>query len=203
MSETIGTTCVQGGYRPGGGEPRQVPIYQSTTWKFDTSEHMGRLFDLEESGDFYTRLANPTNDAVAAKIAELEGGTGSHAHRRRARRPTSSPCSTSRAAATTWWLQSPSTAARTTCWPYTMRRMGLECTLRRARLPPTRSWKPLFRRPTRRPCSARPSRTRRSPVLRHRALRRRRARARRAADRGQHVPHAGQLPSRSSGARIS
>ena len=75
MSETIGTTCVQGGYRPGGGEPRQVPIYQSTTWKFDTSEHMGRLFDLEESGYFYTRLANPTNDAVAAKIAELEGGT--------------------------------------------------------------------------------------------------------------------------------
>lgn len=75
MSETIGTTCVQGGYRPGGGEPRQVPIYQSTTWKFDTSEHMGRLFDLEEAGYFYTRLANPTNDFVAAKIAELEGGT--------------------------------------------------------------------------------------------------------------------------------
>ena len=75
MSETIGTTCVQGGYRPGDGEPRQIPIYQSTTWKFDTSEHMGRLFDLEESGYFYTRLANPTNDAVAAKIAELEGGT--------------------------------------------------------------------------------------------------------------------------------
>ena len=75
MSETIGTACVQGGYRPGDGEPRQIPIYQSTTWKFDTSEHMGRLFDLEESGYFYTRLANPTNDFVAAKIAELEGGT--------------------------------------------------------------------------------------------------------------------------------
>ena len=75
MSESIGTTCVQGGYRPGDGEPRQIPIYQSTTWKYDTSEHMGRLFDLEESGYFYTRLANPTNDAVAAKIAELEGGT--------------------------------------------------------------------------------------------------------------------------------
>ena len=74
MSERIGTTCVQGGWRPGGGEPRQVPIYQNTTWKYDTSEHMGRLFDLEESGYFYTRLANPTNDAVAAKIAELEGG---------------------------------------------------------------------------------------------------------------------------------
>ena len=74
MSERIGTTCVQGGWRPGDGQPRQVPIYQSTTWKYDTSEHMGRLFDLEESGYFYTRLANPTNDAVAAKIAELEGG---------------------------------------------------------------------------------------------------------------------------------
>ena len=75
MSETIGTTCVQGGWRPGDGDPRQVPIYQNTTWKYGTSEAMGRLFDLEESGYFYTRLANPTNDAVAAKIAELEGGT--------------------------------------------------------------------------------------------------------------------------------
>ncbi len=75
MSEHIGTTCVQGGYRPGNGEPRQVPIYQSTTWKYDTSEHMGKLFDLEESGYFYTRLQNPTNDYVAAKIAEMEGGT--------------------------------------------------------------------------------------------------------------------------------
>ncbi|MEC4185154.1 O-acetylhomoserine aminocarboxypropyltransferase/cysteine synthase family protein [Adlercreutzia sp. R21] len=75
MTERIGTTCVQGGWRPGDGEPRQVPIYQNTTWKYDTSEHMGRLFDLEEAGYFYTRLANPTCDAVAAKIAELEGGT--------------------------------------------------------------------------------------------------------------------------------
>ncbi len=75
MSETINTICVQGGYRPGNGEPRQVPIYQNTTWKFDTSEHMGKLFDLEESGYFYTRLQNPTNDFVAAKLAELEGGT--------------------------------------------------------------------------------------------------------------------------------
>ena len=74
MDERIGTICVQGGWRPGDGEPRQVPIYQNTTWKYDTSEHMGRLFDLEESGYFYTRLANPTNDAVAAKIAALEGG---------------------------------------------------------------------------------------------------------------------------------
>ena len=76
MSEqTIGTTCVQGGYHPGDAEPRQVPIYQSTTWKYDTSEHMGKLFDLEESGYFYSRLQNPTCDLVAAKICEMEGGT--------------------------------------------------------------------------------------------------------------------------------
>ena len=75
MTEHIGTTCVQGGWRPGDAQPRQVPIYQSTTWKYDTSEHMGRLFDLEESGYFYTRLQNPTNDYVAAKICELESGT--------------------------------------------------------------------------------------------------------------------------------
>lgn len=75
MSESISTVCVQGGYTPGNGEPRQIPIIQSTTFKYDTSEHMGKLFDLEESGYFYTRLQNPTNDHVAAKICELEGGT--------------------------------------------------------------------------------------------------------------------------------
>lgn len=69
------TICVQGGYRPGNGEPRQIPIVQSTTFKYDTSADMGKLFDLEASGYFYTRLQNPTNDYVAAKIAELEGGT--------------------------------------------------------------------------------------------------------------------------------
>ena len=75
MSERkIGTTCVQGGYTPGNGEPRQIPIIQSTTFKYNTSEDMGKLFDLEASGYFYTRLQNPTNDYVAAKIAELEGG---------------------------------------------------------------------------------------------------------------------------------
>ncbi|MBR4760189.1 MAG: O-acetylhomoserine aminocarboxypropyltransferase/cysteine synthase [Lachnospiraceae bacterium] len=70
-----GTKCVQAGYRPGNGEPRQIPIVQSTTFKYDTSEDMGKLFDLEASGYFYTRLQNPTNDYVAAKIADLEGGT--------------------------------------------------------------------------------------------------------------------------------
>lgn len=68
------TLCVQGGWSPKNGEPRIVPIYQSTTFKYDSSDHMGRLFDLEASGYFYSRLQNPTNDAVAAKIAALEGG---------------------------------------------------------------------------------------------------------------------------------
>ena len=71
----IETKCVQGGYTPGNGEPRQIPIVQSTTFKYNTSEDMGKLFDLEASGYFYTRLQNPTNDYVANKIAEMEGGT--------------------------------------------------------------------------------------------------------------------------------
>ena len=70
------TLCVQGGWQPKKGEPRVLPIYQSTTFKYETSEQMAKLFDLEESGYFYTRLQNPTNDAVAAKIAALEGGVG-------------------------------------------------------------------------------------------------------------------------------
>ena len=69
------TICVQGGYTPGNGEPRQIPIIQSTTFKYATSEDMGKLFDLEASGYFYPRLQNPPNDAVAAKISQLEGGT--------------------------------------------------------------------------------------------------------------------------------
>ena len=72
----IGTLCVQAGYTPGKGEPRQIPVIQSTTFKYETSDQMGRLFDLEEPGYFYTRLQNPTNDMVAAKIAALEGGVG-------------------------------------------------------------------------------------------------------------------------------
>ena len=71
----IETACIQGGYTPGNGEPRQIPIIQSTTFKYDTGEDMGKLFDLEASGYFYSRLQNPTCDMVAAKIAELEGGT--------------------------------------------------------------------------------------------------------------------------------
>ncbi len=72
--QSLGTLCVQAGYQPGKGEPRQMPIVQSTTFKYETSLQMGRLFDLEEEGYFYTRLQNPTNDRVAARIAALEGG---------------------------------------------------------------------------------------------------------------------------------
>ena len=74
MSYKQNTICVQGGWQPKNGEPRVLPIYQSTTFKYESSEQMGRLFDLSESGYFYTRLQNPTNDAVAKKICELEGG---------------------------------------------------------------------------------------------------------------------------------
>ncbi len=63
----LDTTCVQGGYRPGNGEPRQIPIVQSTTFRYETSEAMGRLFDLEDTGYFYTRLQNPTNDTVSSE----------------------------------------------------------------------------------------------------------------------------------------
>ena len=70
----IETKCLHSGYEPKNGEPRQIPVYQSTTFKYDTSDEMGKLFDLEANGYFYTRLQNPTNDAVAAKIADLEGG---------------------------------------------------------------------------------------------------------------------------------
>ena len=71
---TVDTIALHGGYNPGNGEPRQVPIYQSTTWKYATSEDMGKLFDLEASGYFYTRLQNPTNDFVASKLCAMEGG---------------------------------------------------------------------------------------------------------------------------------
>ena len=70
----IETKCIQSGYHPGNGEARVLPIYQSTTFKYETADEMGKLFDLEESGYFYTRLQNPTSDAVAEKIADMEGG---------------------------------------------------------------------------------------------------------------------------------
>ena len=76
MKKNLETICIHGGWKPSKGEPQQLPIYQSTTFKYDTSEQMARLFDLEDNGYFYTRLANPTNDAVAKKINALEGGVG-------------------------------------------------------------------------------------------------------------------------------
>jgi O-acetylhomoserine (thiol)-lyase len=76
MKKNLETICIHGGWKPQKGEPQQLPIYQSTTFKYDTSEQMARLFDLKDSGYFYTRLSNPTNDAVAKKIAALEGGVG-------------------------------------------------------------------------------------------------------------------------------
>ena len=72
--QQLGTLCVQAGYEPGNGEPRQIPIIQSTTFKYASSDEMGKLFDLEASGYFYTRLQNPTNDHVAARLCALEGG---------------------------------------------------------------------------------------------------------------------------------
>ncbi|MDD5900814.1 MAG: O-acetylhomoserine aminocarboxypropyltransferase/cysteine synthase [Lachnospiraceae bacterium] len=76
MNSNIETKCIHEGWKPSQGEPRQLPIYQSTTFKYDTSDAMGKLFDLEAEGYFYTRLQNPTNDAVAAKICAMEGGVG-------------------------------------------------------------------------------------------------------------------------------
>ena len=74
MKTGLETKCIQEGWKPKQGEPRQLPVYQSTTFQYDSSDAMGRLFDLEDTGYFYTRLQNPTNDAVAAKICALEGG---------------------------------------------------------------------------------------------------------------------------------
>ena len=76
MKQNLETLCIHGGWKAGKGEPQQLPVYQSTTFKYDDSEQMARLFDLKDTGYFYTRLQNPTNDAVAAKIAALEGGVG-------------------------------------------------------------------------------------------------------------------------------
>ncbi|MBQ4228567.1 MAG: aminotransferase class V-fold PLP-dependent enzyme, partial [Bacteroidaceae bacterium] len=76
MKKNLETICIHGGWKPKKGEPQQLPIYQSTTFRYETSDQMARLFDLKDAGYFYTRLANPTNDAVAQKIAALEGGVG-------------------------------------------------------------------------------------------------------------------------------
>ena len=113
MSKHIETSCVQGGYSPKNGEPREVPIYQSTTFKYSSSEQMGKLFDLEAEGYFYTRLQNPTNDTVAAKICEMEGAQQLCLHLQ-ARLQTSTLCSISANAADISLHQQISTAEPTT-----------------------------------------------------------------------------------------
>ena len=111
MDKKIDTLCVQAGYTPKNGEPRQIPIVQSTTFKYDSSPEMAKLFNLEASGYFYTRLQNPTNDYVAAKIAALEGGCS----RQAVRRQTFTPCSISQVAEITSSAVPQFTAARSTC----------------------------------------------------------------------------------------
>ena len=132
--QRIETICVQGGYTPGNGEPRQIPIIQSTTFKYATSEDMGKLFDLEASGYFYTRLQNPTNDHVAAKIAALEGGTAGHADRRPARRRISLRCSILPPAGTTSWLPPAIYGGTFNLISVTMAKMGIDLHICCARL---------------------------------------------------------------------
>ena len=108
-----GTLCVQAGYKAKNGEPIELPIIQSTTFKYDDSDEMAKLFDLEKEGYFYTRLQNPTNDAVAAKIATLEGGVGA-VLTSSGQPPTSTPFSIYARLATTSLPPTRSTAARTT-----------------------------------------------------------------------------------------
>ena len=120
---TVDTLCVQGGWSPKKGEPRQVPVYSSTTFRYETSEQMADLFDLKASGYFYTRLANPTNDQVAKKIAALEGGVAAilTSSGQAARRPRHSPSSTSATPATTSFRPRRSTGARSTSSPFRSR----------------------------------------------------------------------------------
>ena len=130
----LGTRCVQAGYSPKNGEPRQIPIIQSTTFKYESSAEMGRLFDLEASGYFYSRLQNPTNDAVAARIAALEGGTAA--------------------------MLTASGQAAIFFAVFNIVGAGDHLVSSSTPTAPRRSWTPLSG-PTRRPCTARRSRTRR------------------------------------------
>lgn len=153
-----GTTCVQGGYTPGNGEPRQIPIIQSTTFRYATSEDMGKLFDLEAEGYFYTRLQNPTNDHVAAKICQLEGGSAAML--------TSSGQAANFYAAFNIATCGDHIVASSAIYggtynlfAVTMRKMGVEFTFVEP-IAPMRNWRRRFN-PTPRPCSAKSSPTRR------------------------------------------
>ena len=116
MTMNLETKCLHAGYRPKNGEPRNIPIVQSTTFRYETSQDMAALFDLEAAGYFYTRLQNPTSDHVAAKIAEMEGGSAALLLSS-GRRHLSIRSSTLRPAATISSPRPPSTAAPTTCSP--------------------------------------------------------------------------------------
>lgn len=187
----INTICVQGGYTPGNGEPRQIPIVQSTTFRYENAEAMGKLFDLEASGYFYTRLQNPTNDAVAAKLAELEGGTAAML--------TSSGQAANFLALFNICTCGEHIVASSSIYggtfnliDVTMRKMGVEVTF----VSPdctTEELNAAFRDNTRRrvrrnhckPCA---------DGAGHRKVCRSGSRPRRAFDRGQHLCHPGQLP---------
>ncbi len=183
----IETKCVQGGYTPGNGEPRQIPIVQSTTFKYATSEDMGRLFDLEASGYFYTRLQNPTNDYVAAKIAELEGGTAAML--------TSSGQAANFFALFNICSCGDHIVASSSIYggtfnliSVTMAKMGIETTF----VSPDASNEELdaaFRDNTKAVCQSCPHRAG------YRKIRLRRPPSRSASDCGQHLPHARWLPS--------
>ena len=123
------TICVQGGYTPGNGEPRQIPIIQSTTFKYATSEDMGKLFDLEAEGYFYSRLQNPTCDHVAAKNLRAGGRHRCHADLHPVRRPTSSPCSTSANAGDHIVASSTIYGGTFNLISVTMKKMGIDCYL--------------------------------------------------------------------------
>ena len=122
----LGTRCVQAGYTPGNGEPRQIPIIQSTTFKYDTSSAMGKLFDLEADGYFYSRLQNPTNDHVAASIAALEGGTAAMLTSSGSGGDVLTPCSISPRAATMSSPPSSIYGGSYNLFAVTMKRMGVD-----------------------------------------------------------------------------
>ena len=124
------TICVQGGYTPGNGEPRQIPIIQSTTFKYATSEDMGKLFDLEADGYFYSRLQNPTCDLVAKKICELEGGTAAMLDLQRSGCKLLCPVQPLPKQATTSWHPRTIYGGTFNLISVTMKKMGIECHLR-------------------------------------------------------------------------
>ena len=191
------TICVQGGYTPGNGEPRQIPIIQSTTFKYDTSEDMGKLFDLEADGYFYSRLQNPTCDAVARKIAALEGGTAAML--------TSSGQAANFFALFNICQCGDHIVSSSTIYggtfnliSVTMAKMGIDVTFVSPPAP-RKSWTPPSV-PTPRPCSARPSPPRPDRAG-HRKVCPCRPCTRGAPDRGQHLPHPRQLPAHRVGRR--